>query len=210
MPERTRRVRDPEGTELRDVRVDEPQLSDSTNRLLTRDLQQVIGAERVEVPADRPHPSKGDRPKRHGPLGLPLPRNFIVTQAGAGALVFGAIVALITRDWWLLPPAVIVLGLVTWVVVAVVLRMTANPERPAPSTVAAMEEDGIQDPERHFSDIVAEFTVDTGAQGQNRRTTSVDDDPVKGAAEHRSAITPSSGATGAVGPESHDDSKRDG
>ena len=128
------------------------------------------------------------------------PNNFLVVQVAPGGAVGGAILALITNDWWVLPAVVAVLGLGTWAVVAVVLAMTANSERPSPATVAALDDEGVHDPEGLFSDLVAEYTEDAGARGENRRTVSVEDDPAKAAAEHESSITASGRSTSAVGP----------
>src|SRR5947209_20019659 len=46
--------------EVREVRSEDPELSSETNRRVTEELREVIGAERVRVPADRPHASTGE------------------------------------------------------------------------------------------------------------------------------------------------------
>jgi hypothetical protein len=110
------------------------------------------------------------------------------------ALVVAAIVALAIGQWRILVGAVVVLGVVTAGVVATVLRMTSNPERPSAVTVAALEEDGVGDPERHFSELVAEFMADRAVEGEHR-TTAVEDDPAGAGAEHAHAMTPSGGSS---------------
>jgi hypothetical protein len=104
------------------------------------------------------------------------PNRFIMAMIGGSFLVVAAIVALAVGQWWVLVGAVVVLGIVTTGVVATVLRMMGNPERPSPVTVAALEEDGVSDPERHFSELVAEFTPDRAVEGEHRMT-AVEDDP---------------------------------
>jgi hypothetical protein len=189
----------------RDVTVAEPQLSDRTNQHLTDEVRAVIGAERVAVPPDRAHVSRGEPPETdtagRGRLAAALgPKNLIVVMIGASFVVIAAIIALLIGDWWILPLAVIVLGAATGAIVAIVFRMTNVRERPSPSTAAALEEEGVSDPERHFSELVAEFTPETAADRENRRDTDADENPARAAAEQQSAITPSGGPTEPVGP----------
>jgi hypothetical protein len=187
--------------EAREVDVTEPELSPAMNRRLTEEVREVIGSDHVEVPVDRARPSHGDpAPRTHRALAPWLPDNLIIVVMGPGAIVTAAVIALLTNSWWVLPAVVSVLGAMTFVVVAIVLRMTTKTERPSPSIVAALEEEGIRNPEQLFSDVVTEFTQDRGALGENRRTTSAEDHPVKAAAEQESAITPTSGPSHAVGP----------
>ncbi len=53
-------------TEKRRVESHDPTLSDHANRLLTAELQQVVGAESVTVPLAR-HDAAGDRHATHSP-----------------------------------------------------------------------------------------------------------------------------------------------
>lgn len=186
--------------ERRRVEVHEPGVSPKTNERLTHELREVLGAESAMVPADRPHPSTGEPLERKRAVLLPWrPNNFLLVQVAASGVVGGAILALITNTWWVLPAVVAVLVGATWVVVAIVMAMTANSERPSPATVAALDEEGIHDPEGLFSDLVAEYTEDPGARGQNKRTANVEDDPVRAAAEHETSITASGGSTRPIG-----------
>jgi hypothetical protein len=194
------RQRSREDLEDRRVTVDEPELSRQTNELLTDEVRAVVGDDHVSVPRDRDRPSR--RSARGGGFSVAgRPRSFIVIIVGSALVVVAAVVALVTDDWWLLPVVVAVLGVFTYVVVATVLRMTANPERPSPTTAAAMEEEGIVDPERHFSGLVAEYTPEDAAGAENRRTVGADADPATGAAEQRGAITPTGGPSDPVGPD---------
>jgi hypothetical protein len=186
--------------QLRDVTVAEPQLSDRTNQHLTDEVRDVVGAERVAVPPDRAHVSRGERPETDGAgrggLAAALGRkNLMVVMIGASSVVVAAIIALLIGDWWILPLAFVVLSVVTAAIVAIVFRMTAVRERPSPTTAAALEEEGVSDPERHFSELVAEYTPEAGPDRANRRDTGVDENPAQAAAEQESAITPSGGPT---------------
>lgn len=143
----------------REVVVHEPQLSDDANAALTHDLLDVVGRPVVSVPADRPYANLGegeDAPHSSGRATLSENR-FIIGQVGGVLIVVGTIVALVTGNWWLLPLAVAVLGLGTALVIRMVLTMTSHDERPSASTVAMLEEEGVEDPESLFSDIVDEF-----------------------------------------------------
>jgi hypothetical protein len=192
------REREPE---VREVRVAEPQLSDQTNDHLTDEVRDVVGTDRVVVPPGRPRVSRGERAQASGGrLAAALPNNFIIVMVGASFVVIAAIIALLIGDWWVLPSAVVVLGAVTAAIVATVFRMTNVRERPSPSMVAALEEEGVRDPERHFSELVAEYTENTGGKEQHLRTAAVEDDAPKAAAEQESAITPSGGPTEPSGP----------
>jgi hypothetical protein len=189
----------------RDVKVAEPQLSERTNEHLTNEVREVVGADRVAVPPDRPHVSRGERPEAdgggRGQLAAGLGRkNLMIVMMGASSVVIAAIIALLIGDWWILPLAFVVLAVVTGAIVAIVLRMTSVRERPSPATAAALEEEGVSDPERHFSELVAEYTPETGADRENRRRTGADEDAAQAAAEQESAITPSGGPTEPVGP----------
>ena len=178
-------------SEQREVTIDEPRLSPAVNAALTDEVRDAIGRRRVDVPADRPHVSLGETSGRNR-LGW-RPDQFMFVMVGAAGLVVGAIVALLLDHWWVLAPVVLVLWLVTYGVVAMIMRMTAISEHPSPETVAAMEDDGVADPERHFDDLVREFTPDPVPEGENRRTVPADEDPARAATEQRETITPSGG-----------------
>ena len=191
-----RRDDDDELFEDRTVEVDDPSLSAGANRRLTEQVREVVGADHVRVPADRPHPSHGESI----PTGL-RPRltanRWALGMGVAIGVVVGVIVALVTSSWWLLPVAIVVLGLATFVVVEMILGLTDHSERPDPSTVALMEDDGVHDPEERFSEFVDEFTA---SAPDGHRTTAVEDDPAQAASEQDAAGTPTGGPSQEVGP----------
>jgi hypothetical protein len=190
-----------ERPERREVRVDQSKLSPRTNDLLTAEVREVVGDDHVTVPADRPRPSRGEAsPEAGGRLTAELkPNRFIIAMIGGSFVVIAAIVALAIGQWWILVGAFLVLIVVLAAMIATVLRMTSNQERPSATTVAALEEDGVGDPERHFSELVKEFTPERGDKGEHR-TTAVEDEPASASAEQENAITPSGGPSEAVGP----------
>jgi len=179
--------------EERTVEVNLPTLSADANQRLTQALREVIGADRVQVPSDRPRPSQGDRPKRG-----PLDRMTTVKAIVLGVLAVAACLALIILTWagghWVVTGLAFLvllaaLALVTYSIIA----LSSVPEYPDPGLVALLAEEGIHDPEVRFSEIVMEFTPETG--DDEERPTDVQDDPARAIAEQQGALTASSGPT---------------
>lgn len=186
--------------EERDVSVADPRLSAHANHRLTEEVRAVVGRDRVRVPADRPHPSRGERPAATTEMSMLFSHRLFLGEGAAAVVVIAAIVAVSIGSWWILAGAVVVLLIALAAVVGLTLSMTNVRERPSPSTVAELEEEGVLDPEGHFSRIVAEFTEDLDVGETNQRTVPVEDDPSQAAAEQQSATTPTGGPSGAVGP----------
>lgn len=192
---------DDDRLERREVTVDRPDLSAGTNESLTAELREVVGDDHVTVPADRARPSRGEASEKseHRLIAQLKPYRFIMAMIAGSSVVVAAILALVIGHWWILPLVFVVLAIVTAAVTTLVLGMTSHAERPSATTVAAMEEDGVGDPERHFSELVKEFTPEPNANGEHR-STAVEDDPAGAAAEQENAITPSGGPSQATGP----------
>ncbi len=186
-------------TELRDVLAQDPQLSPETNAMLTDELRDVVEAEQVRVPVDRPHATRGEfRDKQSAGAYLSANR-FNLLRAGAITLTFGAILALITGYWWLLPVAAGVHALGTMTVLFSIVRLTTESEHPSPEVAAAMAEDGVRNPDERFTEYVEEFSAterrgvsETLGPGFNERTASARDDTATAAEEQSSSMTPTS------------------
>ncbi|HET9123816.1 MAG TPA: hypothetical protein VFN65_02895 [Solirubrobacteraceae bacterium] len=179
--------------EERTVEVNLPDLSPEINERLTSELRDIIGADRVRVPADRPHPSRGERPR-----GGPLKRMTTVKAMVIGLLAVAAGVALVVvtalgGEWILTALAFVVLLLSLTVVTMSIIALSSVPEYPDASLVALLAEQGISDPEVRFSEIVMEFTPETG--DDEERPTDVRDDPARAIAEQQEALTATSGPT---------------
>jgi hypothetical protein len=189
-------------TEEREVRSEDPELSPETNQRLTAELRDVVGDERVRVPTSRPHASRGEHPQQHGPVAFLNMNRFQIVRAAAIVLTFAAIIALITGDWWLLPLAAGVHALGTMSLTLTIVRMTTVSEHPAPEVAAALTEEGIRNPDEHFSRMVEEFreqpdeeAAEGGATevispGYNEREVPADADTAAASAEQSSAMTP--------------------
>jgi hypothetical protein len=184
--------------EQRVVEVNDPALSQDANRRLTEAVREVIGADRVMVPADRIRVSHGER--RHlSPMERVTSSRMMALGLVAVGVCVGLVVVTTGESWWSLALAFVVLAValaaVTWSIIA----LASTTEYPDAGLVALLAEQGVHDPEVRFTELVQEFTP--VADGEYRRT-AVEDDPARAAAEQREAITPSGGPSDAVGPES--------
>lgn len=183
--------------EEREVRSADPALSEETNERLTEELREAVGADRVTVPADRPHFSEGEFDRRRsGLLYLNQHRMTFIRTAFIG-LTFAAVVALITNKWWLLPLAAGIHAVGTMTVVFGTVHLTTLSEHPSPQLAAALTEEGISSSDEHFTRLVSEFepvsgatTADVITPNANRRTVSASEDPARAAAEQSHAMTP--------------------
>lgn len=167
-------------TERREVRSSDPSLSPEANRILTEELRQATGKETAEVPAGRPHAER-ERHAGRSSLAVVLADNRILLGGMLLAgIVFGLVLALTTGTWWLLPLAV-VLDLVGMLGVAViVLKLTTEVEHVDPSAAVELEQEGVSDPDRVFTELVEEFAEERPAG-----------DDAASAAEQRDQGTPS-------------------
>jgi hypothetical protein len=182
---------------VREVRAEDPALSPHTNERLTEELREVVGTDRVRVPADRPHASRGEHPRQHGFSAYIESNRLQLIRTSAIVLTFGAVVALVTRDWWILPLAAGVHALGTMAVTLTIIRLTTTTERASPVLAAALSDEGVRNPDEHFSRMVEEFRAEDerGATevlspGFNERTTEATSDTAGAAAEQSSAMTP--------------------
>lgn len=185
------------GSEQREVRAADPHLSDETNERLTAELREAVAADSVEVPADRPSPTHGDRPEREGSGAYLTMHRWQFVRATAIVLTFGAIIALATGKWWVLPLAAGIHAIGTMTVTLTAIRLTTISEHPSPQLAAALSEEGVSSPDERFTSMVAEFrpapergTGDVLAPGSNERTVSASSDPAGASAEQSSAMTP--------------------
>lgn len=72
---------------------------------------------------------------------------FQLIRASSIVLTFGAVVALATGKWWLLPLATGVHALGTMTVLLTSVRMTTISEHPSPTVAAALAEEGVSSPD---------------------------------------------------------------
>jgi hypothetical protein len=183
--------------EEREVVVNDPGLSADANQRLTEAVREVVGADRVRVPADRPRVSQGERPR------IPFGARITSTATmSIGVLAVALCVGLIIltaagKHWWLTGLSMVVLGGALYIVTKTIMGLASTSEYPDPGLVALLSEEGLRSPENRFTELVHEFTPVSDDEDRN---TAVEDDPAQAASEQRDAVTPSGGASTAVGP----------
>src|SRR4051794_19429358 len=180
-----------------DVRVDDAELSPEANRLLTEELQDALGTDQVELPADRARVAhalpSGDVRGVRAVIGE---NRMLVAVVFVALLVVGAIISLATGSWWAVVAACAVHAAGTLVVATIVLRATTAVEHAAPETAARLQEEGVGDPDQALSDLVKQFTPDGDARGVDHRP---GEDQARAAGEQAGAGTPSTTPTEPAG-----------
>jgi hypothetical protein len=179
--------------EERVVEVHDPKLSDEVNLRLTEELREVIGTDRVRVPADRPRVSQGENPHVRLMDKMTARVVGIVGFVAIGAIV-GLLIALTHSSWWLTGVTVFVLLVSLFLVTSGIIGLAGVSESPDPSLLAWLGEQGVNDPELLFTELVHEFTPSPTGQ---ERTAAVEDDPARASVEQRAALTATGGASSA-------------
>lgn len=104
---------------------------------------------------------------------------LLLVIVGVTGVVVAAIIGLALQSWIVFAVLIALHAIGTTIVVTTTLRTTANVEKPAPTTVAQLENDGVRDPEGTLNRL-----VDQAAEA--------DPDGRAGEiAEERGSITPS-------------------
>ncbi len=122
------------------------------------DLVRAFDAE-LEDELGRPVPEEEARralegTPAKGPLIVLRSNRLLIIATLAGAIVVGAIIALATDSWWLLPIVVAVHFGATAVFVTTTFRLVGETEKPDPMTVAALEDRGVSDPEARVNEAI--------------------------------------------------------
>jgi hypothetical protein len=94
------------------------------------------------------------------------------------ALIVGLVVGIATGQWWWILIALAIHAIGTVVVVATTLRMTTSVESPSPTAAAALEEQGVRDPDAALTEAVRVTAEAT------------DSDEARRVRDQQSAITP--------------------
>jgi hypothetical protein len=153
--------------ERRKVVVEEPGLSDQTNRALTEEVRAAVGSDEVRVPRD--HHARTRAPKGRSGMAATLSANRpIILISFLTLLVVGSVLALITGSWWWLIVPLVVHAIATLALGAGIVHTTTQVEKPDPSTVAKMEDEGVADPEGRFNELVDEYGGTGGEGGPER------------------------------------------
>ena len=194
-------------TERRAVRSEDPSLSPRANELLTRELQEVLGADEVVVPKDLPHRASQAHATQ-SPFAATLSSNRpLVIVTFFAALVIGGIIALVTEQYWAVVVASVLHAVGTLIVTAGAIALTTQTEHVDPAVAARLEEEGVGNPDALLSDLVEEFAgagdargvPEVVSSGHNERTVAPEEDAARSAVEQRSAMTPTSGPSEVAG-----------
>jgi len=194
-------------TEVREVVSDDPSLSPEANRILTQELREAVGAERVRVPRDTRHASQ-ERHGEHGGLAEAFAANRILLAITFfGLLVVGAIVSLATGSWWAVVVAAVVHAIGTFVVLSTLASAARQTEHVAPTVAAKLAEEGVADPDAQLSDLVEEYSgarsgegsAEMVTTGENEQTADPLEQPALAATEQRTANTPAGVPTAPAG-----------
>src|SRR3954449_642071 len=144
-------------TERRFVRSEDPSLSPEANRLLTKELREVVGREEVEVPVGTPRRAR-DAHAGRSPLVAALVANRpLILVTLIAAVVVGGIISLTTGWYVAVLLAVGLHALGTMLVAAGAVQLTTEVKHVGPETAARLEDEGVADPDRVLTELVDDF-----------------------------------------------------
>jgi hypothetical protein len=131
---------------------------------LRGELREVVGDEaaaKAERGGALDAALEADRPRTI--LGVLNESRVLIAIGFFVALIVGALIALITGSWLFLVVALVLHAVGTVVVVATGLSLATQTESPDPRTAAALEEQGVSDP-----DAALTRAVDVAERGERR------------------------------------------
>ena len=146
--------------------MDRAQPSPRAKEALVDELRDAVGddaVDRTDLDLER---ALGERPGR--PKAEANRARLMLAVTGAAGVAVAVVIALALQSWWLLIPLLALHALVTTIVVRTVLRASQDVEKPAPTTQAMLEEDGISDPEGALNDLVAQTAEQEDEQEAGR------------------------------------------
>ena len=144
--------------------MDQP--SSRAKEILTDEVREAAGDEAAAKAADRMQSGAAvGRPE--SPLRAAFASNRLFLVVGfALALTVGAIAGLALGAWWALAAALLIHGVLSAVVIGMAMAMTTDVEKPAPEAEAALEEEGVADPEAALTEL-----LDDETEGQQKAIT---------------------------------------
>jgi Flp pilus assembly protein TadB len=126
--------------------------SEHAKERLVDELRESVGDEavdRADIDVDRAVAESG---RAKTPESSRSRLMFVVF--GALGIVVAGVVALVLQSWVVLVALLALHAVATAIVVATTLKTTENVEKPAPTTVAMLEEEGVDDPEGALNRLV--------------------------------------------------------
>ena len=167
--------------------------------LLIEELRDAVGDEavdRADLDVDR-----ALDPKPRSLRGAVVSSRLPLIVVGSALLVAGVVASLATESWVWFGVALGVHALFAGLVIATALTLTTAVEKPGPTTVTALEAEGVADPEGALNDLVEQVAdQDEGSRVERtltreNDTTQPDEDRAAAAAGQQSAGTPASERT---------------
>lgn len=135
----------------------DPSLSMEANGLLTRELRSVLGRDSVDLPPGSADHA-GDRHGTHSsPVVGAIEMKLMLAMIGLMFLVVGGVVLVATTGYSMLVPALLLFIPTTTIVALMIRRMTEEFEHLSPETAAVLAHEGVGDPDRVFSELIADF-----------------------------------------------------
>ena len=172
--------------------------------LLLDELKDAVGEDAVreaDVDVDRSI-SRQPRSLR----GAFVSSRLMILVIGGALLVVGVIVALATESWIWFGVALLVHAVLSAVVIGSAFAQTTQIEKPSPTAVTALEEQGVADPEGALNDLVEQVAGEEEGSRVKRAAAEpgdaghADQDQALAAAKQQSATTPASEPTRTTGP----------
>lgn len=185
-----------EHTETVPVEVRDPALTERANEIMTDEARAALGTDHVELPADRAGQAGRRHPSDRRMFAALWERRVLIGLALATAVVVAGILVLTTGAWGFIAVPLVLLAVTVPYAVRSVFETTTLAESPAPEAVAALDREGVRDPERLFNEHVESFTAEgpRGAQGPML----AEEDPGGSMAAQQGRMTPSSEPTTAA------------
>jgi hypothetical protein len=153
--------------------MDRAQPSPRAREALVDELRDAVGDEAVDRADLDLERAVGERPGRPKPEANRV--RLMIAVTGAAGVAVAVAIALALQSWWLLIPLLALHAVVTTIVVRTVLRATKDVEKPAATTQAMLEEEGVRDPEGALNDLVAQ----TAEQEPEREAGRTEADDIK-------------------------------
>ena len=124
--------------------------------ILLDELRDAVGDEAVER-SDLDVNRALDRRPRSLRAAFVSSRLMLIVLGGA-LLTVGVVASLATENWLWFGVALAAHALISTVVIAAAFSLMSQVEKPAPTTVTALEAEGVADPEHALNDLVEQVT----------------------------------------------------
>lgn len=152
----------------RPVRSADPSLSPEANRVLTEELREAVGSDRLQSDERRGPQRPRATIQAGGEVAAALSANRLALGLIGGVLlVTGVIATVATGSIWALLAALGVHAVVTVVVVMWFLRTTMVVEHMDPARAAVLEQEGVADPDALLTALAEDYRAD---DDQRKRT----------------------------------------